>query len=126
MDNKVDASEQVLLAEREWLLAHLQLDILALDRLMDSDYLQIDARGDAVGKEQVLASFRSGERHWTEAHSDEHHVRVYGNTAIVVGRWQASGTNAGLSFDYQARYVSVWVRRDGGWRMVSDQSTPIA
>ena len=125
MGNKVDAVEQILLAEREWLLAHLQLDILALDRLMDSDYLQIDARGEAVGKEQVLASFRSGERHWTEAHSDEHHVRVYGSTAVVVGRWQVIGTNVGLSFDYQARYVSVWVRRDGGWRMVSDQSTTI-
>ena len=58
-----------------------------------------------------------------EAHSDEHHIRVYGNT--VVGRWQARGTNAGRSFAYQARYVAVWFRRDTGWRMVSDQSTPI-
>jgi ketosteroid isomerase-like protein len=121
----VDAVEQVLLAEREWLLAHLQLDVPALDRLMDPDYLQIDSRGGAVGKEQVLASFRSGERHWTEAQSDELFVRVYGNTAVVVGRWQAKGTNAGQYFDYQARYVSMWVRRDGEWRMVSDQSTPI-
>ncbi|HET7273347.1 MAG TPA: nuclear transport factor 2 family protein [Rubrobacter sp.] len=121
----MDAVEQVLLAERAWLLAHLQLDVPALDRLMDPGYLQIDSRGGVVGKEQVLASFRSGERHWTEAHSDEHFVRVYGNTAVVVGRWQARGTNAGRSFDYQARYVSVWVRHDAGWRMVSDQATPI-
>jgi ketosteroid isomerase-like protein len=121
----VGAVKQVLLAEREWLLAHLQLDVAALDRLMDPDYLQIDARGGALTKEQVLASFRSGERHWTEAHSDELFVRVYGNTAVVVGRWQAKGTNAGRSFDYQARYVSMWLLRDGGWRMVSDQSTPI-
>ena len=122
----MDAVEQVTsLLEREWLLAHLHLDIPALERLMDPDYLQIDAGGDTVDKEQVLASFRSGERHWDEAHSDEHHVRVYGNTAVVVGRWRARGENAGRSFDYQARFVSVWVRRDGEWRMVSDQSTPI-
>jgi ketosteroid isomerase-like protein len=121
----VDAVGQVLLAEREWLLAHLRLDIPALDRLMDPDYLQIDARGKTVNKGQILASFRSGERHWREAHSDEHLVRVYAETAVVVGRWQARGENAGRSFDYQARYVSVWVRRDGTWRMVSDQSTPI-
>ena len=121
----MDAVEQVLVAEREWLLAHLHLDIPALERLMDSDYLQIDAGGDALDKEQVLASFRSGERHWDEAHSDEHHVRVYGNTAVVVGRWRARGENAARPFDYQARFVSVWVRRDGEWRMVSDQSTPI-
>ncbi len=120
----MDAVEQVLLAEREWLLAHLQLDAVALDRLMDPDYLQIDARGNTVNKEQVLASFLSGERHWREANSDEHLVRVYGE-AFVVGRWRARGENAGRSFDYQARYVSVWVRRDGVWRMVSDQSTPI-
>lgn len=114
----MDAVEQVLLAEREWLLAHLRLDIPALERLMDPDYLQIDADGDTVGKEQVLASFRSGERHWTEANSDEIFVRVYRSTALVAGRWQARGTNAGRSFDYQARYVSAWVRRDGGWRTV--------
>ena len=54
----MDAVEQVLLAEREWLLAHSQLDIPALDRLMDPGYLQIDAGGDALGKEQVLASLR--------------------------------------------------------------------
>ena len=119
------AVEQVLVAEREWLLAHLHLDIPALERLMDSDYLQIDAGGAALDKEQTLASFRSGERHWDEAHSDEHHVRVYGNTAVVVGRWRARGENATRPFDYQARYVSVWVLRAGEWRMVSDQSTPI-
>ena len=93
---------------------------------MDPDYLQIDTEGATVGKEQVLASFRSDERHWVEAHSDEHHVRVYGDTAVVVGRWSAQGENAGRSFDCQARYVSVWVRRHDSWRMVSDQSTPIA
>ena len=120
----MDAVEQVLVAEHEWLLAHLHLDIPALERLMDSDYLQIDAGGAALDKEQILASFRSGERHWDEAHSDEHHVRVYGNTAVVVGRWRARGENAARPFDYQARYVSVWVLRAGGWRMVSDQSTP--
>lgn len=108
--------EQVLLAGREWLLAHLHVDAPALERLMDPDYLQIDTEGATVGKEQVLALFRS----------DEHHVRVYGDTAVVVGRWRAKGENAGRSFDYQARYVSVWVRRDDSWRMFSDQSTPIA
>jgi ketosteroid isomerase-like protein len=119
------AVEQVLRAEREWLLAHLRLDTAALDRLMAPEYAQIDDRGRIVTREQVLASFGSGERGWEEVRSDEHDVRVYGNTAVVVGRWRARGTNAGQPFDYAARYVSVWVRRGGNWRMVSDQSTPI-
>lgn len=117
--------EKVLRAEREWLLAHLRLDVEALDRLMAPEYVQIDSRGRAVSKKQVLESFRSGGRGWDEAHSDEHDVRVYGNTAVVIGRWRARGINAGQPFDYAARYVSVWVKSDREWRMVSDQSTPI-
>ena len=123
------AVREVLDAEREWLRAHQQLDLSALDGLMAPDFAQIDAGGRVVGREEVLASFRRGERAWDEAHSDEHSVRLYGeddDVAVVVGRWRARGTNAGRSFDYASRYVAVWVRRDGaGWRMVSDQATPI-
>jgi len=108
----LSAVEQVLRGERERLLAHLQLDVDALDRLMAPDYSQIDDRGRVVGKEQALASFRSGERGWEEAHSDEHDVRISGDTAVVVGRWRARGANAGQPFDYAARYVSVWVEHD--------------
>jgi ketosteroid isomerase-like protein len=62
------------------------------------------------GKEQALASIRSGERGWEEVHnSDEYDVRIYGDTAVVVGRWRARGANAGQPFDYAAHYVSVWV-----------------
>jgi uncharacterized membrane protein YqiK len=41
----------------------------------------------------------------------------YERTAVVVGR--------GL-LGYAARYVTAWAGHDGRWRMVSDQSTPIA
>ncbi len=118
--------QQVLRAEREWLLAHLRLDVPALERLMAPDYVQIGDGGTIVRREQVLASFRSGQRRWDEAHSDEIHVRVYGDfAAVVVGRWRARRANAGRPFDYAARYVSVWIKHDEGWRMVNDQSTPI-
>jgi len=56
------AVEQVLLAEREWLLAHLGLDARALNRLMAPEYAQIDDKGRTTSKEKVLASLRSGER----------------------------------------------------------------
>jgi ketosteroid isomerase-like protein len=120
------AAEEVLRAEREWLSAHLRLDVSALERLMAPDYVQIDGEGRLVDKEDVLSAFRLGGRSWDEAHSDEHRVRIYGDVAVVVGRWRARGTNSGRAFDYSARYVAVWARHGGRWRMVSDQSTPIA
>ena len=116
---------QVLQAEREWVLAHLNCDVAALGRLMADEYAQINSAGGIVRKTDVIASFESGVRHWDEAHSDELQVQVYGEAAVVIGRWQARGVNAGQTFDYSARYVSVWVWRDGRWQMVSDQSTEI-
>ena len=114
-----EAISQVLLAERQFLLAHLNCDVAALDHLMADEYAQIDSKGSIVPKSEVIASFESGTRHWDEAHSDEFRVRLYGETAVVIGRWQARGVNAGQAFDYAARYLSVWVWRDDRWQMVN-------
>jgi ketosteroid isomerase-like protein len=118
-------TEEVIRAEQEWLRAHLECDVDVLGRLMAEEYSLIGQKGEVLKKEQILATFRAGERHWDRAESDQLEVRVYGEVAVVTGRWTAKGATAGLPFDYAARYVSVWVKRDGRWQMVSDQSTPI-
>ncbi len=122
---EINAKAQTLQAERDFLLAHLNCDVAALDRLMADDYAQSNSVGRVVSKAEVIASFDSGERHWDEAHSNEFRVRVYGETAVVIGRWQARGVNTGQAFEYSARYLSVWIWRDGRWLMTVDQSTDI-
>ena len=118
--------EEVLDAERAWLEAHRQLDVNALTQLMAEEYTIIRPDGQVVGKQEALGSYRSQTRGWVFAASDEYHVRVYGDAAVVIGRWRAKGKNTGETFDYAARYTSVWVKRGERWQMVSDQSTPIA
>ena len=122
---EINAEAQTLQAERDFLLAHLNCDIAALDRLMADEGAQINSVGRVVSKAKVIASFDSGERHWDEAHSNEFLVRVYGETAVVIGRWQARGVSTGQAFEYSARYLSVWIWRDGRWQMTVDQSTDI-
>jgi len=124
--NITDPIEQVIQAEREWLEAHLRLDTSALERLMADEYTLVTPHGELLGKKQVLESFQSGQRSWQEAESDEYLIRIYEDAAVVFGRWRAKGINAGQVFDYAARYVSVWVHRDGCWQIVSDQSTTIS
>ena len=120
-----DPAAQVIEAERQWLSAHLKLDLVLLDRLMADEFLQVNDRGELLSKQQVIASFKSGNRYWQEANSGEYKVQVYNEMAVICGSWQAKSVNTGQSFDYAARYVSVWVYRDKRWQMVSDQSTTI-
>ncbi len=115
--------EEVLEAEKEWTQAHLIIDVQALDRLMHPDYSIIKPNGTVWDKETALASIVPGKREWFEAGSSEHYVRIYGDTAIVIGLWKAMGVNNGEPFDYSARYTSLWVKENNILRIVSDQST---
>ena len=120
-----DPIHAVLQAERDWLQAHLKADSSRLAQLAADEYQQVSSDGTLISKNELLASFASGTRHWVAAESDEHSVRFYGSVALVVGRWRAKGVNARHPFDYAARYVAVWVHRNGHWQLASDQSTTI-
>ena len=117
-------TQEVRQVEREWVEAHRQLDVSTLERLMADDYFVIRSDGSVAGKQEDLDSYRAGDRHWEYAEGDQYDIRIYGHTAVLTGRWRARGVNAGQSFDYEARFLSVYVKRDGRWQMVAAQSTP--
>jgi ketosteroid isomerase-like protein len=121
-----DRAEQLKEMERELAQAHLDLDLEAFDRLLHPEYTIIQPGGRIERKEETIASLRTGNRYWTRARSDELQVSVFGDTAVVIGRWTGKGRNGAEHFDYTARFLSVWVREDGCWRNVAAQSTPIA
>ncbi len=120
-----DIENEVLETERRWTQAFLESDVETLAALMDETYQQVQADGSVSSKEQVLASFAGGQRNWERVESDEHLVKLYGSVAVVIGRWRVKGSSHGERFDYAARFVSVYVKRSAGWRMVVEQSTPL-
>ncbi|WP_158231347.1 nuclear transport factor 2 family protein [Bradyrhizobium sp. C9] len=94
--------DAVAAAERALAAAHLTLDLDVINRLIHPDYVIVQPGGAIETKADVLASYRSGTRHWDSARVDELDIRLYQETAVVVGRWLASGRNGPASFDYQA------------------------
>lgn len=125
-NKRMDFRSEVIRAEQAWLQAHLEMDLVHLETLMHPDYTRIQPDGAVWDKTRTLASYQGGKRHWSEASIDQLDVRIYEQTAVVTGRWQAKGINTGVAFDYAARYTSVWVLEGDRWQMVSDQSTEIA
>ena len=128
MDQQQQAAliQEVLQVEQAWVEAHRHLDVATLERLMADDYFVIRSDGSVAGKEEDLASYRAGDRHWDYAEGDQYDVRIYGHSVVLTGRWRARGVNAGQPFDYTARFLSVYVKRDGRWQMVAAQSTPFS
>jgi ketosteroid isomerase-like protein len=121
----VTDAEAIATGERAIAAAHLALDLGVIDRLYHPDFVIAQPDGTTETKEQVLASYRSGDRRWDFAEVDQLDIRVTGDTGIVVGRWRARGANGDQGFDYAARFLSVWVRIAAGWRNLAYQSVKI-
>jgi ketosteroid isomerase-like protein len=129
------AITEVLAVEQQWTTAHLAGDFATIADLMAADYIRIQPDGSVACRGEVLAAYQPDHRHWDHAAGDQYDVRIYGDlqgaatatvlTAVVVGRWTARGINHGAPFDYAARFLSVYVRREGRWQMVAEQSTDI-
>lgn len=117
--------QEVIQAECELANAHLTLNLDTFDRLLHPDYAIIQPGGKVEGKQDTLDSLRSGNRYWSIARIDELLVKLHGMSAVVTGRWRGKGQNGGVSFDYSARVLSVWVKEDEEWRNVAAQSTEI-
>jgi ketosteroid isomerase-like protein len=125
MDDLAAVAAAIAGAERELAAAHLSLELDTIDRLLHPDYVIVQPDGRIESKADVLASYRAGGRRWDTAEADELDVRLFGGTAIVTGRWQASGENQGEPFDYAARFLSVWFREDGRWRNIAYMATEL-
>jgi hypothetical protein len=78
-----------------------------------------------LAAQEFLASFEGKQRKWEYAQSSDHQIRIYKDTAVMVAMWSAKGINQGQRFDYQARSLAIYIKRDGRWQLAADQSTPI-
>lgn len=100
-------------------------DAARLEGMYASNYTHTHGSGRVDGRERRLVSLLKGEPVIETAPVNEIAVRVYGpDTAIVSGASPILDAKEGRAFDY--RWVQVFVRMDGQWRIAASQATKIA
>ena len=120
------ASEQeVRRVGQEYDRAWFQQDAAAFERLLADDFTQIDHEGKLFSKAEIVANAKSGDVKFEVGQSEDLKVRVYGNTAVVTGRWTEKSTNKGKPVVGTMLNTVVYVKKNGNWQVVSDQVTPI-
>jgi ketosteroid isomerase-like protein len=123
--DKEQRVNEVLQVEKDWVKALLEKDSVAMEHILADDYTQIAEGGQVLGKVQALAAFSAPHRNWELAESTDHKIRIYGDTALMIATWRSKGENLGVAFNYQARFLAVYVKRQGAWKMVADMATPV-
>jgi ketosteroid isomerase-like protein len=107
--------------ENEWRDAQLNNDWKEMDRLLDEEYTGISVNGLIQTKEQAIAARKAGTLVLKKLSFSDVKVRVYagGSAAVVTSKAQLEGSNGGEDISGQYRYMRVYAKKLGTWRIVN-------
>lgn len=120
-----DAVQQLEKLKKQWSEAEVNRDIAFLDKLYADDLEIGTSQGDVLNKQQMMERVKDPDHKWDQVDSDHIHVRVYGNVAVMTDLTTVRGTDKGKSFGGVYRFVRIFVRQQGRWRVVLAQATPL-
>ena len=100
-------------------------DVATLSRIYADDYVLITAEGAVRSKQDQISELKSGKLHFAPLKPTERTVRLFGNVALVTSRDPAGIVRNGQEIGGDLRMVRVYVRRAGGWQLVSAQATRV-
>jgi ketosteroid isomerase-like protein len=115
-------------AEDQFFEALLAAAAERLGELLADDFVIVDVMsGGVADRAAFIAALRDRLVEFERVDLLERVTRRYGDTAIMVGRTEMSGSFGGAPFSAASRYTHVLVRGgDGRWRLASAQGTRIA
>lgn len=108
-----------------WDKAIVRKDAVAIAANMAEDFRQIDADGDIETKSSFVAGLVSDKLRIEPYSVEDFEVRLYGEVALLSGRTRMSGSYDGKPFASHYRYIDVYVRERGIWKIVSVQITKL-
>jgi ketosteroid isomerase-like protein len=108
-----------------WDQAIVRKDRPAIESNMADDFRQIDGQGNVETKASFVDGLVSTELTIDPYTVEEFDVRLYGEVALLSGRTRMTGTYQGRPFSSHYRYIDIYVRRDGQWKIVSVQVSRI-
>ena len=120
-----DAAREVEALERELVKAIGSGDLATYDRIVADDYVAFEASGKTTPKKDILESYRSGARRYTNLEIFGVEGRVFGDTAVVSAKTKGLRKEGDRDVPNRVRYIRVFARRDGRWRAVAQMASPI-
>ena len=121
-----DPEKQVASLSKQCYAALVAGDTAALDALLSDDWLGIGPLGEVSSKAQQAKGLKDGTVDFISFDPSEVKVRVYGDAAVVTGRYQVELKIRGRENTIPVRITDSYARQGGKWRCVSVQVTRIA
>ena len=111
-------TDELIRVVHDWDRAMVANEVEAIGRYMADDWTIVGSDGRVGDKASFLALVQSGDLTHDVMESHELHVRVYGETAVVMARGVSGGQYRGQPFRDIERVSCVFVKQAGEWRCV--------
>ena len=116
----------VLTAQADrWDKAIVAKNRAAIEANMAEDFRQIGGAGDVETKASFVEGLMDAELRIDPYAVEEFEVRLHGEVALLSGRTRMTGSYGGKPFSSHYRYIDIYVKRDGAWKVVSVQITKL-
>ncbi len=106
-----------------WDQAIVRKDKAGIEGNMTEDFRQIDGGADIETKASFVDGLLSPKLTINPYTVEDFEVRLYGDTALLSGRTRITGNYDGKAFVSHYRYIDVYVRTNGMWKITSVQIT---
>ncbi|HZI87962.1 MAG TPA: nuclear transport factor 2 family protein [Pyrinomonadaceae bacterium] len=122
--SKVQIEQELKQMNDDWIKALVRADRVTLDRIMADDFfMAYPMEGD--DKEQFIGDVASGDVRVELLTRENVSVRIWGHTAILIGKDSVKWYYRGRDFSGHYKVINVYSLRDDRWQLVSLQACPI-
>ncbi len=123
----VSVEEEVRIADTARVLSTLRGDADRLGRLLSDSLIYGHVNGGAQTKEVLLAAVRTNRiKYEAYDYLEKKITRVSDDLAVMTGRVQLKATAGKEHADYAVRFLAVWRREAGEWRLFAYQSCKLS
>lgn len=106
-----------------WDQAIIRKDLKAIGDNMAEDFRHIGMSGELSDRAVFLKEIVSPDLVINPYTVEDFDIRVYGECALLCGRTKMTGTYKGKPFESHYRYIDVYKRVGGEWKVCSVQTT---
>ena len=105
--------------EDDWLTARIRGDAESTRRLLDESYQGCNSDGLAQNKSDFVQFVESSRGPFADGVHTDRNIQIHGDMAVSTGVVTLRSADREHAF----RYLRVYRKRDGEWRLIASQST---
>ena len=121
------AVKEVVDFRNKYIGAEENRDVAYLDTILTDDFFALNPQGRLLNKAQQLENLKRPDRTLKVTNARDTHVQFYGNgsVAILTEHVTVEGVDKGVPFGGELRFLRVFTKQNGQWKVVLAQSAPV-